>query len=714
MISISLVGERMIGITPVGYNEAVKTIIYRYVPSARWEKTRRRWEMQNTRGGLARLAEALPMMREAGEAVRIEERLQPLLNPLHVFNVEDRPIPFPAPYDAWTHQRMAHDFLAKARCELGAGLLDCGMRCLAGDSIINVNRAGRGIQMRIDDLVKKELNGWMSGRADIDTYVRGLRADGTTGRVRLIGVLAKGTAPVFRLTLDNGRSIVLTDGHEIVTPSGKVRADELRPGDAVLVDEVGGRNPVRARVVSFVPLNKSVPVYDLSVEDDAHTYIANGIVVGNTGKSRMVLEHIQGLPDGERRALIICPTAVVEVWPGQFAKWITPGRYSVVPLQKGKVAKRVEDACRLLNSGEQIAIVMGWSVLERINLKQKQALRDALKGATLVADEVHFAKSSGTARSAALEYISRYADFRIAASGTPMSHSPLDAFGVFHYVDSGIWGGSFARFKDQYAVLGGYLNKQVMGYRNLDELAARIAPYIFKASRDVLNLVPSEHIEIYVEMPPSADKIYDELEEEAVVELRSGTLTTQNALDRLLRLAQITSGALPDQSDNTKVEVIHTAKRDALAELLESCDPSEPWVVFGRFHQDLDSAREAAAAARRPFCELSGRMHQLDTWRFHCKQGRGPVLGAQIRAGGIGIDLTEARYCAYLSVGYSLDEYEQSLARIHGPDQTRSVGYYHLIVKGTVDTLIRRALRQRANVLGFVAGEIVERQRGNR
>jgi hypothetical protein len=83
------------------------------------------------------------------------------------------------------------------------------------------------------------------------------------------------------------------------------------------------------------------------------------------------------------------------------------------------------------------------------------------------------------------------------------------------------------------------------------------------------------------------------------------------------------------------------------------------------------------------------------------------VLAAQIQSGSEGLDMTEAAFCAYMSLGYSLFEYEQSRARIHGPDQTRPVAYYHIVARGTVDVTIRRALRRRADVLAYVAEELV-------
>lgn len=426
-----------------------------------------------------------------------------------------------------------------------------------------------------------------------------------------------------------------------------------------------------------------------------------------TGKTKMVLDHLQGVePAKDRRALVVAPTAVVRVWEEQAARHVDGARLKVVALDSGSVKERVEAAVRLLTSGEPVVAVVGWSVMERSSPADKKALRAALKGATVVADEVHYAKAPGSSRSATLAFISRDARFRVGASGTPLSHSPLDAYAVFRFLDPGIWGTSFARFRERYAQMGGFGGYQVLRYQNLDELAERMAPYVFRATRDVLDLPSAQHVEVPVSLPSSAMKVYRDLRDEAVAEIKSGTLTVTNALAKLTRLAQVASGHLPAADGSARPEIIHEEKQSALADLLNSCDPTEPWVVFGRFHHDLDVAARASKTAGRNFYELSGRKKELDTWRKACARGEGAVLVAQIQSGGIGISLVEAAFCAYLSVGYSLAEYEQSLARIHGPEQARPVAYYHLVARGTVDVLIRRALEKRADVLKEVTGAL--------
>lgn len=83
----------------------------------------------------------------------------------------------------------------------------------------------------------------------------------------------------------------------------------------------------------------------------------------------------------------------------------------------------------------------------------------------------------------------------------------------------------------------------------------------------------------------------------------------------------------------------------------------------------------------------------------------------QIAAGGMGIDLTAARYGVYYSLGFSYGEYMQSRARLRRPGQERTVFFYQLLATcdgETVDHDVMAAIgRKEETVEG-----VLERMRG--
>ena len=274
-----------------------------------------------------------------------------------------------------------------------------------------------------------------------------------------------------------------------------------------------------------------------------------------------------------------------------------------------------------------------------------------------------------------------------------MPHSPLDLYAQARFLDRTVYGTSFQRFKMRYAELGGFEGREVVGFRNTSELMDRFRRFAIEARKqDVLDLPEEVDVEVPVALQASAMATYRSLDRAFWAEVEGGQITASNALVKLLRLQQLTSGLLV-LDDGAKVEA-HEAKRAALADLLE--DHVQPIVVFGRFVHDLDTAQSVAEALGRRYGEVSGRRKDLDQSRFPLSCD---VLGVQIQAGGVGIDLTRAATAVFLSTGFSLGEYLQARARLARPGQTKRTTFVHVVATGTIDERVQRALAKRQEVV---------------
>jgi len=318
----------------------------------------------------------------------------------------------------------------------------------------------------------------------------------------------------------------------------------------------------------------------------------------------------------------------------------------------------------------------------------------------VVADEIHRCKAPGGKASRFLARLGHAARFRLGLSGTPMPHSPLDVYAYFRFIDPSIFGWSFHKFRQHYAVMGGYQNHQVVDYRNLDELNRKFYSVTYACGKDVLDLPAEVHITYTCQLGAEARKVYRSLERDLIAEVQAGEVTAANALVKLLRLQQITGGYI--RTDDGYDVQIDSAKMNLLRDVLEDIAPDEPVVVFCRFHKDLEAVNRVADETGRRSLEFSGRVDELKRWQL----GEAPVLAVQIDSGGVGVDLTRARYAIYYSLGFSLGSYEQSLARIHRPGQTRPVEYIHLLAEGTVDEKVMAALTRRADVVNTVLQQI--------
>lgn len=413
-----------------------------------------------------------------------------------------------------------------------------------------------------------------------------------------------------------------------------------------------------------------------------------------TGKSRVAIEVIRR--SGAKRVLIVTPKSVVPAWERQFRLFGGDGiEAAVLPLASRSIERRAKDLRAALNGGNVTAIT-NYDAVWRAALGE---LVSSIEWDIVILDESHRIKAPGSRCSMFFRRVR--ARRKLCLTGTPMPHSPLDLYGQYRFLDPRIYGTSFALFRATYAVMGGFENREIKGWRNLDALRAKMLTIMDIVKRaDVLDLPPAHHVRVDCPLPHAAQVVHDELRRELCAEWQGKTITLANALVKAVRLLQVTSGIgvfdeeRPGAGRTTAA--IHSAKADALRDILEDLDPKEPVVVFCLFRPDLDVIADCARAAGRAVMELSGRRNELAQWQ---SSGGGEVLACQIRSGKEGIDLSRASQCIYYSLGYSLGDYNQSLARIHGPDQTRPVTYHHLIAPRTADETLYATLRRRERVV---------------
>ena len=126
-----------------------------------------------------------------------------------------------------------------------------------------------------------------------------------------------------------------------------------------------------------------------------------------------------------------------------------------------------------------------------------------------------------------------------------MPHGPMDIYAVFRFLDMTIFGPSFTAFRQKYAVMGGYQNKQITGFQKLDELERLMSRITFRVGKEVLDLPPETHVTYHCDLAPEAARIYRDLEEDFVARVQNGTVTAANAMVKLLRLQQVTGGCVP-------------------------------------------------------------------------------------------------------------------------------------------------------------------------
>lgn len=455
-----------------------------------------------------------------------------------------------------------------------------------------------------------------------------------------------------------------------------------------------------------------------------------------TGKSRVAVSLLDEW--GSELAVLLCPRSVMGVWPNQFRTHSERNWLVAVPPQNATVLKRTAYLVKQVElarvSRRPVCVVCNYEAAPMESMAAL-LLELAQQGADVVLDECHRIKAPGGKQSVFCGKLTGKARHVIGTTfnertvephvlgltGTPMPHSPLDLYGQFRALDPGVFGTSFNRFRNRYAVMGGFEGRQVIGYQREDELARLLGENSFVVRKDEagLGLPPVVHNERTFELAGKSLKAYKTLENDFILGIGEGSVTAANALTKLLRLQQVTSGYVRD--DDGVDHEVGDEKLRVLRDILEDLPAGEPVVVFARFKHDLARIKALALELGKRYGEVSGQTKPpsevaVRMWGYNeaaAQVGYGlnehsqmrddvDLICLQLQAGGVGIDLTRACYCIYYSLDFSLGNYDQTLARVDRPGQTRPVSYFHLIATGTKDEVVYKALSERREVVDAV------------
>ena len=146
-----------------------------------------------------------------------------------------------------------------------------------------------------------------------------------------------------------------------------------------------------------------------------------------------------------------------------------------------------------------------------------------------------------------------------------------------------------------------------------------------------------------------------------------------------------------------------SAKVDTLLEQLsEVVDGGHRALVFSQFTSFLALVRERLDAAGVAYCYLDGssRDRAAIVDRFH--DGTAPVFLISLKAGGFGLNLTEADYCFLLDPWWNPATEAQAVDRTHRIGQTRNVMVYRLIARDTIEEKVLALAKRKAALFAGV------------
>ena len=422
-----------------------------------------------------------------------------------------------------------------------------------------------------------------------------------------------------------------------------------------------------------------------------------------SGKSRVAIGIMDWLVDatGARSFLVVGPwSAVGYVWPAEISKHGATAYQVVV----GSVDEPVSDRVRrfevaMRRARYPVVVLVNYEAVLAHAFYEWAMERE---WDLIIADESHRIKAADGKRSRAMFRLAQQARYRLALTGTPLHHRPVDIWAQYRFLDPGCFFESYPEFEQRYGAFR-VQDGEIRPAHAAQEFTRRMRLIGFTARTVDLQVPPVQFLRRYTALGAEARRIYEELEHQLVADIGAGTVTANNLLTRLIKLQEVTSGFVVD--DMSREHVVDRAKEELLADVLEDLPPDEPVVVFGLFRHDHARIRAVADRMGIPVSEVTGSTKSLDDWYA----GRTRLLIVAPRVGSEALDLSRARYAIAYSLGFSAGDFAQAVARLARPSQTRPVVWIHLLVQDTVDTMKLRYLEDRREVVEALLAEYQQR-----
>ncbi len=413
--------------------------------------------------------------------------------------------------------------------------------------------------------------------------------------------------------------------------------------------------------------------------------LADDMGLGKTLQALALISHARE-EDRARPPFLICaPTSVVSNWAAEASRF-TPGLNVVVITDT--MARRRKDLAEIIAGAD--AVVTTYTLL-RIDF----ASYAGLQWSGLILDEAQFTKN----RQAKIYQCARRlpAPFKLAITGTPMENNLMELWSLLSITAPGLFPHP-DKFQDYYARP---IEKQGKA-ELLEQLRRRIKPLVKRRTKEQVaaDLPAKQEQVLEVELHPKHQKLYQthlQRERQKVLglidDVDGNRFTILRSLT-LLRQLSLHAGLVDTQQDD-----VPCSKLDTLMDLLgEAVGGGHRALVFSQFTRFLERARQRLDAAGIPYCYLDGRTRDRALVLQRFKSGDVPVFLISLKAGGFGLNLTEADYCFLLDPWWNPATEAQAVDRTHRIGQTRNVVVYRLIAKDTIEEKVM-ALKARKAAL---------------
>ncbi len=399
---------------------------------------------------------------------------------------------------------------------------------------------------------------------------------------------------------------------------------------------------------------------------------------------------------GEGPALVVAPASVAPNWKSELERFAPSLNAELLNFADSR-----EQLIKKAKKGDVVVTTYGLLLSVKDDITKK-------KWTTVCLDEAHIVKNRGAKTSAVAMQLQ--GDYRIMLTGTPVQNHLAELWNLFQFVNPGLLG-SFEDFKRRFINPIEQQNDKDAQQR-LDRL---VKPFMLRRTKEKVARELPEKEEIYQLVALSKDEIaiYELIRQraEAMLMAEQGRNVSVQTLAELTRLRQCSCDPRLTKEGSKLMGSKMGTKIEALTELLgtiidglqadEKGNLQGGVLVFSQFTSYLALIKEALDKAKIPYLYIDGAVPIKERTKLVRKfqSGKCPVFLISLKAGGLGLNLTQANYVIHMDPWWNPAIEAQATDRTHRIGQKQAVTVYHLIAQNTIEEKIQRMHEQKRELV---------------
>jgi hypothetical protein len=317
----------------------------------------------------------------------------------------------------------------------------------------------------------------------------------------------------------------------------------------------------------------------------------------------------------------------------------------------------------------------------------------------LTLDECHNFKNPSSRRTKAVLKFEELGLTRMRRilTGTEIGIGMEDLYAQYKFLHPSIMRiHTFTEFKSEFCVMWGF---EIRGYKHIDVLQERIAPYTdFADKATSLSLPPELDLPPY-DVPLSDEqwRVYNQIREDYLAELSSGEIIEAPlAINRIQKFAQIAAGHI--QLGQGKWEPLDATERIKICLDIIKNQARGQVILWAQYQPDIIQISKAlteAGVKHVTFFGGNSSGKNGDNLKAFKSDPSITVFLATPASGSEGHTINNADTVIRYNLGVSYLQHVQATGRNYRPGQTKSVTRHTLIARRTIEVKLARAIRER-------------------